>query len=153
MATTYNITHKKGDTFNGREFQLTTYDAYTNLAAFPTTGDPILIYKALDTGLFYKWITDEYVLTTDKVYIDLTGCSILLQLRRTYDSQAALSMSSGEGITISDATHGIFRIDSQIIDIPAFVYMYDIQITSASNVVSTYISGTWTITGDVSRYV
>lgn len=153
MATTYNITHKKGDTFKGREFRLSTYDAYSTLLAFPTTGVSGTIYKAIDTGVFYKWDTDEYIATTDKNYIDITNCTILLQLKRGYGQPSALSLSTGSGLTISDATHGIFRIDSQIIDIPAFVYLYDIQISFPSGEVETYISGTWTITGDVSSNV
>ena len=117
MATTYNITHKKGDTFKGREFQLSTYDAYSTLLSFPVTGVAGTIYKATDTGLFYKWVTTAYVVTTDKKYIDITSCTILIQLKRGYGQVAALSLATGSGITISDATHGIFRINSQIIDI------------------------------------
>lgn len=153
MATTYNITHKKGDTFKGREFQLSTFNAYNTLFSFPTIGASGIVYKALDTGLFYLWETDEYVITTTKVYIDITNCDILLQLRRGFSQPVALSMTVGSGLTITSGSTGIFRIDNQIIDIPAFVYVYDIQITFPSGDIDTYISGTWTITGDVSSYV
>lgn len=153
MATTQNFKHLKGDTFRARVFQLSTHDAYSSQTAFPATGSAGVVYKALDSGLFYIWDTDEYVLTTTKVYIDLTGCDILLQLKRGYGQPVALSMTVGNGLTILNASTGQFQIDQQIIDIPAFVYIYDIQITFPSGVVETYISGTWTIVGDVSQYV
>jgi hypothetical protein len=43
---------------------------YANLAAFPATGDATKTYLALDTGFYYAWATNAYVITTYKDPLD-----------------------------------------------------------------------------------
>lgn len=79
--------------------------------------------------------------------LNLTGSTILMQLRK----EAGGIIAFVPLITIEDGTGGNFYIDEQIIDIPACSYKYDIQITLADDTVNTWISGTFTITDDISR--
>lgn len=97
----------------------------------------------------------EFKLSTSnesgKTPIDLTNCSIVMDIRNSLGIRVKrlTSLSSG-GITILDPpTNGIFKIDSQIIDIPTSKYVYDIQITFPDNTVRTYIWGYWVIYQDV----
>lgn len=86
--------------------------------------------------------------------VNLTGAVIKMQLRKCYtDTNAALSLTSvsSAGITITNASEGRFKINSQIIDIEVYNYVYDIQITLSSGVVKTYVQGGFNITNEVTR--
>ena len=86
------------------------------------------------------------------VALDLTGATIKMQLKKSnYLTVAALSLTSvaSAGITITSPTLGLFKINQQIIDIEVFNYAYDIQLTLASGVVKTYVSGTFNITKEI----
>ena len=89
------------------------------------------------------------------VVVDLTGATIRMQLRKSYDDTvAALSLTSASsaGITITNASEGRFKINTQIIDIPVYNYVYDIQITfSDGTVKSSWIYGGFIVTNDVTR--
>jgi hypothetical protein len=55
------------------------------------------------------------------------------------------------GITVlNPPTDGIFKIDSQIVDIEIGNHVYDIEITFANGDVRTYVSGNWLIYQDIS---
>jgi hypothetical protein len=60
-----------------------------------------------------------------------------------------LTSVASAGITITNATGGLFKINQQIINIEVFNYIYDIQLTLASGVVKTYVSGTFSITPEI----
>lgn len=95
-----------------------------------------------------------FQLKINEEVVDLTGATIKMQLRKNYsDTSAALSLTSvsSAGITITDAETGQFKINSQIIDIEVYNYVYDIQITLASGVVKTYVQGGFNITNEVTR--
>jgi len=86
--------------------------------------------------------------------VNLTGATIRMQLRKSYsDTVAALSLTSvsSAGITITNAANGEFKINTQIIDIEVYNYVYDIQITFSSGVVKTYVQGGFNITNEVTR--
>jgi hypothetical protein len=77
-----------------------------------------------------------------------------MQLRKNaIDVSPALSLTSvsSAGITITNATSGLFKINEQIVDIPVDTYQYDIQITFSSGVVKTYIAGSFNITPEITR--
>lgn len=96
----------------------------------------------------------DFQLKINEVAVNLTGAVIRMQLRKSYsDTTAALSLTSvsSAGITITNALEGRFRINTQIIDIEVYNYVYDIQITLASGVVKTYIQGGFNITNEVTR--
>lgn len=96
----------------------------------------------------------DFQLKINDVVVNLTGATIKMQLRKSYsDVTAALSLTSvgSAGITITNASEGRFKINTQIIDIPVYNYVYDIQITLASGVVKTYVQGGFNITNEVTR--
>ena len=85
---------------------------------------------------------------------NLTGAIIRMQLRKTADDTTpALSLTSvaSAGITITSPTTGLFRINTQIIDIPVYDYEYDIEIKFADNTVKTYVAGIFSITQEITR--
>lgn len=86
-----------------------------------------------------------FTVTVNAVPLDLTGAAIKAQ----FGLGAALILSVGAGITITDAAGGAFRFDSCIIDLPPGAYPYDIQITLASGAVKTYVSGVLIVTPDI----
>lgn len=77
---------------------------------------------------------------------NLTGATIQCDFRQNSpEGPVALTMTNGTGITITNPTAGIFQFDSQIIDMPAGIYFYDIEIRFQNGTVKTYIEGTWLI--------
>jgi hypothetical protein len=93
----------------------------------------------------------DFSIKINNVILDLTGAIIKMQLKKTADSLASLSFTSvaSAGITITNPTGGLFKINEQIIDIEVFNYSYDIQLTLANGVVKTYVSGTFNITKEI----
>jgi len=87
----------------------------------------------------------------NNIALDLTGATIKMQLKKSSNSPASLSLTSvsSAGITITSPSAGLFKINEQIIDIEVFNYAYDIQLTLASGVVKTYVSGTFNITKEI----
>jgi hypothetical protein len=80
---------------------------------------------------------------------DLTGASILMAIRSKINFAVASTLSTGAGLTITDAAQGKFRIDPQVFNMAPGAYSYDIQLT-VGGVVKTYVRGTVTVTGDQS---
>lgn len=62
--------------------------------------------------------------------IDLTGATILIQLRKQPKGLVAYEIKT----TITDATGGEFEWDEQFIDIPACNYLYDVLIEFANGI-------------------
>lgn len=85
--------------------------------------------------------------------LNLTGCTLRMQLRKEYGGIVYLSLTSvaSAGITITNAAGGLFRINKQIINIDAANYIYDIELIKADGTVKTYISGNFYVTNDVTR--
>ena len=94
----------------------------------------------------------NFEINVDEVPVDLSDTIIRMQLRKEYGGVIGLSLTSigSAGITITDAANGLFKINKQIIDIPAFNYIYDIEF-DFDGVVKTYISGNFVIKNDVTR--
>ena len=85
--------------------------------------------------------------------LDLTGAVIKMQLRKECGGIPYLSLTSvaNAGLTITDAVNGVFKINEQIIDIPEYNYLYDIQITLDDDTVKTWINGNFLIKCDITR--
>jgi hypothetical protein len=97
----------------------------------------------------------DFVVKINTIPVNLTGAVIKMQLRQDpYDQTTAPALSltsvANAGITITEPTLGKFKINSQIINIDVFQYSYDIQITLASGVVKTYVTGLFNVVIDVS---
>jgi len=83
---------------------------------------------------------------------DLTGAIIRMQLRKERDGVSYLELTSvaNAGITITNATTGSFKINTQVINIHAGNYVYDIEF-NINGVIETLIKGDFIITNDVTR--
>jgi len=83
----------------------------------------------------------DFEILKNQEAIDLTDAIIRMQVRQNYGGAIVLNFTSidEEGITITDAVDGKFKINQRIIDIPAFNYIYDIQFT-IDGVVKKYFS-------------
>jgi len=95
----------------------------------------------------------EFTITVNGNSLILTEATIKMDMRETPLGVVVKSFSTPtSGITISSpTTAGKFIIDQQIIDIPAFKYYYDIEISLATNPVEikTYVWGRWEIVQDI----
>lgn len=95
-----------------------------------------------------------FTVTVNGNPVDLTGAIIEMDIRNPDTEVSVLRLTSdigeGGGITIdANPTLGKFSLDSMIINIPAEVYDYDIQITFTSGIIKTYVGGKWNIEQDV----
>lgn len=95
----------------------------------------------------------NFQMLVNSVALNLTGCTLRMQLRKEYGGVIFLSLTSvaSAGITITNPSSGIFSINRQIINLDAFNYIYDIELIKADGTVKTYISGNFVITNDVTR--
>ena len=124
MATiqSYNFkNHVKGDTFKGVSFTIT-----------------------IDT-------LDSLGVVTATTPLNLTGASIKMSLKTTKNTlKSELDLSTVNGkILITTPLEGKFQVVRQIVNVPAQLYYYDIQITLIDLSVNTYIEGQWKIIQDV----
>ena len=82
--------------------------------------------------------------------LDLTGYTVLGQIRKTFDSTASASMTT----TITNATSGEIAIsltDTQTAALSAGRYQWDLRITGGSGTVTRVVEGVVTINPSVSR--
>lgn len=89
----------------------------------------------------------------DNVALNLTGAVIKMDLKKDACSLPVLSLTSvsNNGITITDAVNGEFKINEQIINIPAFNYQYDIQITLSDGTVNTWVGGLFQVINTITQ--
>lgn len=95
----------------------------------------------------------NFQMLINTIPLNLTGCTLRMQLKKEYGGIAFLSLTSvaSAGITITNPVSGLFEINKQIINIDAFNYVYDIELIKADGTVKTYIKGNFSITNDVTR--
>jgi hypothetical protein len=80
----------------------------------------------------------------DDVAIDLTGATIKIDFKNKGNA-VMKTISIGSGITVNNATAGIFQIDSFLVILTTGSLEYDIEITFPSGMVKTYVTGTFNI--------
>lgn len=97
----------------------------------------------------YGGVSFEIIVNSNP--LSLVGSSIKMEVRKNRDDNPIITLTNGNGITITDAINGKFEIDEQILSGNPDDYNYDIQITLASGKVKTYIKGDFTITGDITQ--
>ena len=102
-------------------------------------------------GDTFKEVPFEILINS--VALNLTGAVIKMQLRKECGGVIALNLTSvaSAGLTITNAVNGLFKINKQIINIPEYNYLYDIQITLADGTVDTWVSGNFLINCDITR--
>ena len=80
--------------------------------------------------------------------INLTGATIKCQFRKPFNGATIKEITSSDGITIINASGGIFKIDEFLITWDAGAYLYDIEVTFSTGVVKTYVKGSINIISD-----
>jgi len=101
----------------------------------------------VDQGATYSTsitITDD----NDNIY-DLTGYTGAAQMRKHYTSSNATSFSVSLDSTLGVVTLALTA--TQTANLTAGRYVYDVEITSSSNVVSRILEGIVTVTPNVTR--
>ena len=96
----------------------------------------------------------SFTILVNTVALNITGATIEMQLKleKKAGATAVKTFTTADSsIIITDGPAGKFQIASQIINIPAKQYYYDIEITLLSGVKETYISGKWQILQDVTN--
>lgn len=93
-----------------------------------------------------------FALLADTTPIDLSGSTILIQVRPTPTSSVvALELTS------EDSSIGIGGVDNnqitlnKIVDIAAGTYVYDMNVTFPSGEVKTYLWGNFIVSEDISK--
>jgi len=93
-----------------------------------------------------------FALLADTTPIDLSGSTILIQVRPTPTSSVvALELST------DDSSIGIGGVDNnqitlnKIVDIAASTYVYDMNVTFPSGEVKTYLWGNFIVSEDISK--
>lgn len=83
--------------------------------------------------------------------VNLTGCAIKIQYRKSHSSEALVTLVQGQGITITNAALGQFKIDPVLLNLIPDEYFYDIQITFTSGAIKTFVTGNHKILSDYTR--
>ncbi len=86
--------------------------------------------------------------------VDLTGCSAVMQIRETFESELPLAtlQSADGGITLDDAGNiALYLSAGDTAQLPAGKYVYDLEITLANGDIKRLLSGTVTVTREVTR--
>lgn len=86
----------------------------------------------------------EFTIQLDSIPIDLAGALISMSVSFANTVFLTLNSSNG-GITITDATNGVFQVDEQIISLPPQNYFYEIKIVFYDGSIKTYVKGKWKI--------
>ncbi len=95
----------------------------------------------------------NFAVVKNTVALNLTGAVIKMQLKKECGGVAILSFTSvaSAGLTITNAAGGLFKINKQIINIPEYNYLYDIEITFADGTVKTWVEGNFVVKCDITR--
>ena len=92
-----------------------------------------------------------FAITSNDVAVDLSGSTILIQVRtKPTSSDVVLSLSTGSSITIGGVGYNEITLN-KVVDIAAGNYVYDMNVTFPSGLVKTYIYGTFLVQEDISR--
>ena len=95
----------------------------------------------------------NFAVVKNAVPVNLTGAVIKMQVKKECAGLNILSFSTvgSAGLTITNAVAGLFKINKQIINIPEFNYIYDIEITFLNGDVKTWIEGNFVVKCDITR--
>lgn len=93
-----------------------------------------------------------FALLADTTPIDLTGCTIVVQVRTSADAPtAALTLSTTEGtISIGGVDYNQITLN-KVVNIAAGSYVYDMNVHFPSGEVKTYIWGTFFVQEDITK--
>lgn len=95
--------------------------------------------------------SQTFALTANEEAIDLSGSTILIQVRpKASSSEVSLELSTPISISIGGVGHNEITLN-KIVDIEAGNYVYDMNITFPNGMVKTYIWGTFLVQEDITR--
>ena len=97
----------------------------------------------------------EITLTWDETGtpVNLSGATIRVQFRRcTPDGCVVYEAEIDDGVSVLDATNGVYKIDEFVANFPdAGTYYYDTDIKLSDGYKTTPVGGTLVLTQDVTR--
>jgi hypothetical protein len=94
----------------------------------------------------------EFVITINAIPLNLTGSSVKMQLRKNITSldAPAFEFSTANGrIDISSGT--IKTVFIPALEIEGGIYRYDLEVTTSTGEVSTYLKGSIKVIEDITR--
>jgi hypothetical protein len=93
-----------------------------------------------------------FTITSNSVAVNLTGCTIVIQVRKSAAAESIdLSLSTTESsITIGGANSNQITL-KKIVNIAAGNYLYDMNVTFPSGQVKTYIWGSFFVQEDITK--
>lgn len=90
--------------------------------------------------------------TIDGTALSLSGCTITAKFRDEKSRKTALTISTGDGITITNAGAGQFKVNTgALTDLPCGNYVYDMEFQFSNGMVFTYLEGKKVVTADITR--
>jgi len=106
--------------------------------------------KSIIAGAYYSGA--QIVLWSDTartIPIDLSGCTITMALKKTWQQPVVFEFSTIPGkdgqIVLTDAVNGVFNIIGTNMNIEPYTYVLDISFLFYSGENKKYIRGTWVI--------
>lgn len=108
---------------------------------------PDIIKGDTFTGLsmtFYNGVGE------DKTPMDLTDASVLIQFKKGAGQSVVFKFDTADNtILIPDPESGQILLGARVMNYPAYNYIFDVQVTTASGTVHTYFSSHWRVLQDV----
>ena len=109
-------------------------------------------YRGTTWGGVTFGITEQLVENGPFTPVNLTGYSVLMQLRLSENDIVAYEFSTSAGtVTIPAPLSGNITVPSQKVDIAPAIYVFDIRLTDSAGIVTVPIRDKWEITGNISR--
>lgn len=94
------------------------------------------------------WKGAQITIAVNGAPLNLTGASINLDFLGARSSVAALTLSVGSGIVITNAALGILTISERIMNLEAGLYKIELQVVIGATK-KTYVEGLFTITKEI----
>jgi hypothetical protein len=93
-----------------------------------------------------------FTISANSVAVNLTGCTIIIQVRKTASSSdVVLSLSSADtSIVIGGVSSNQITL-KKVVNIAAGSYVYDMNVTFPSGLVKTYVWGTFFVQEDITK--
>jgi hypothetical protein len=83
---------------------------------------------------------------TTKTAMNLTGASIVINFKKGEGQNPIFSFKKSDNtITIPTPANGEIFLQPRVMNYPAFNYMFDVVVTTASGTIHTYFSSYWQI--------
>ena len=100
-------------------------------------------FKDLKYGGWFTGIQMDLTKVINEVEsaLDLTGATIVLEVKKSSTSFVSKAFTIGYGITVLDAINGSINIDEFEVTLSPYKYIYTFKITLSGGVEKTYLEG------------